>query len=125
MKAIIAGTRTFNNYDYLKTIINLKVEERPQITEIVSGGAKGADALGERFAAEHKIPLKIFPADWNRFGKAAGPLRNEQMALYADMLIAFWDYESQGTFHMIKTMHEKWKTVYVFSADIISKLTEW
>ena len=69
--------------------------------EIVSGGARGADKLGERYAAERGYGLKIFPADWNRYGKRAGYLRNEQMAQYADVCICFWDGESRGTKHMI------------------------
>lgn len=70
--------------------------------EIVSGTAKGADQLGERFAKEHNYQIKQFPADWNTYGKKAGYIRNKQMAEYADALVAFWNGESKGTKSMIE-----------------------
>lgn len=97
MKTIIAGSRDFNDYELVEKTL-LKYSD---ITEIVSGCARGADSLGERFALEHSIPIKKFPADWNAYGKLAGYLRNEQMAYYGDRLIAFWDGQSKGTKHMI------------------------
>lgn len=101
MKVIIAGCREFTNYEFLvQSIYNLGYSDW---TEVVSGGAKGADTLGEQFANNHSIPLKVFPADWNKFGNAAGPIRNNQMALYADALVAFWDGKSKGTKNMIET----------------------
>ena len=72
-----------------------------KITEIYSGGAKGVDAFGERFAEEVRLPLFIFEADWKRFGKSAGYKRNVDMAREADALIALWDGQSKGTLHMI------------------------
>ena len=87
-----------------------------QIDEIVSGAARGADILGERYGIEHNIPIKRFPADWGKYGKGAGFIRNEQMGNYADYLIAFWDGKSRGTFHMIEYMKKMRKhgTVYVY-----------
>jgi len=97
-KTIIAGGRDFDDYEFLKkNIEELDIE----INEIVSGKAKGADTLGERYATEKEISIKGFPADWNKFGKGAGPIRNKQMAEYADVLIAFWDSKSKGTKSMI------------------------
>jgi len=105
MKIIIAGGRNFDNYSLLKTSLdnlftNLKREE---IT-IVSGHAAGADALGEQYANQNNLDLVIFPANWRRRGKCAGPYRNLQMATFADCLVAFWDGSSRGTAHMIETM---------------------
>lgn len=102
MKTIIAGSRGFDDYEELKQIM----EAFRDTTEVVSGCAKGADTLGERWAAENNIPVKQFPADWKQYGKRAGYLRNRQMGEYADMLIAFWDGESKGTEHMINIMRE-------------------
>ncbi len=98
MKTIIAGCRTFTDYATAKQVLD-KIQN---ITEIVSGAAEGADSLGERHAKENKIPLKQFPADWDTYKKAAGPLRNKEMAIYADVLIAFWDGKSKGTKNMIE-----------------------
>lgn len=68
---------------------------------ILSGKARGADLLGERYAKLKKYEIEEYPADWERFGKSAGYIRNEQMALNGDVLIAFWDMKSKGTQHMI------------------------
>ena len=59
--------------------------------EIASGAAKGADKLGEQYAKERGFKLTKFPANCNKYGKTAGPKRNQQMAQYADALIAIWD----------------------------------
>lgn len=70
-------------------------------TTVISGTAKGADRLGEAWAAEHDVPCERYPADWDRHGKSAGYRRNERMAECADALIALWDGQSRGTKHMI------------------------
>lgn len=109
-RVIIAGSRQFNDYEkMLKTLDELGVHLINTIdpVEIVSGHAPGADTLGERFAKAYGYPCKIFPADWSTYGKAAGPIRNEQMAKYAaeadrGILVAFPIGESRGTRNMIK-----------------------
>ena len=70
---------------------------------IVSDHASGADALGERYAQERGYETEVYPADWKTNGRAAGPIRNAQMAAVADALIAFWDGKSRGTKNMIDT----------------------
>ena len=100
-RVIIAGTRTFDDYDLLCKYVDIKLSNICQSIEIVSGGARGADALGERYAKDRGYKLRVFPADWNKYGKRAGYLRNVQMAEYADALIAFWDGKSRGTANMI------------------------
>jgi hypothetical protein len=105
MKVIIAGGRDFNDYKLLCKVCDHMLQNQTEI-EIVSGKAKGADALGERYAKERGYPIKPFPANWKKFGNMAGPIRNEQMAVYGDALIAFWDGESSGTRNMISCAHE-------------------
>jgi hypothetical protein len=85
--------------------------------EIVSGAAPGADRVGERFATGNGIALKKFPADWDKHGRAAGPIRNGEMGDYADRLIAFWDGESRGTKNMIETAKEKGLIVRVIKYE--------
>ena len=102
MKIIIAGTRTFNDYELLKKICDETFADNLEENEIVSEGAKGADLLGERYAKEKGYKITRFIPDWNQFGKSAGPIRNREMAKYADGLIAFWDGESRGTKNMIE-----------------------
>jgi hypothetical protein len=105
-KVIIAGGRDFSDYQLLVEKCDKYLANKTNI-EIVSGTAKGADSLGERYAKERGYSVKTFPADWAAFGKRAGYLRNEQMANYANALIAFWDGESRGTKHMIDIATEK------------------
>jgi len=111
MKVIIAGSREFNNYELMKKHTD-NFNRYHQITEVVSGTARGADQLGERWATEHNVPITKMPADWNTFGKSAGYKRNEQMANYADALIAF-DLGTRGTMHMINLAKEKKLKCYI------------
>lgn len=98
MKVIVAGSRSFND----KVLLINTLNKLPfTITEIVSGTAQGADKLGELYAQTYNIPVKQFKPDWEAYGKAAGPIRNNLMAEYADALIAFWDNKSKGTKSMI------------------------
>lgn len=109
MKLIIAGGRDFNDYDLLCNEVILLLEQSItplELVEIVSGGASGADKLGEVFAQEYKLPVKRFPADWKTFGRAAGPIRNSHMAKYGSHLVAFWDGKSRGTANMMKLADE-------------------
>ena len=99
-KVIIAGGRDFNDYDLLKKKVSKILSNKSEI-EIVSGTANGADKLGERYANEFNLNLKQFPANWDKFGKRAGYLRNKDMAIYANACICFWNGQSKGTEHMI------------------------
>lgn len=94
MKLAVVGNRSFNDYDLLK--MELK---KYTITEIVSGGAIGADELAEKFAKEYNIPIKVFKPNWSLYGKAAGYKRNAEIWQYADEGIAFWNGVSTGTQH--------------------------
>lgn len=85
--------------------------------EIVSGTARGADQLGERYAFEHGFPVKHFPADWDQHGKSAGYIRNAQMAEYADAAVIFWDGMSRGSKHMIDLAKAKGLRVRVVKYD--------
>lgn len=96
MKTIIAGTRTFEDYELLKSHCRKCI-----ISEVVSGKAYGADMLGEYYAKEYNIPITEFPADWSNYGKSAGYIRNKLMAEYAEQAIIFWDGKSRGSMHMI------------------------
>lgn len=113
MKVIIAGSRNFNDYKKLCKICDHLLQFQSEI-EIVSGTAKGADRLGEQYAKERGYAIKQFPADWNNYGKAAGPKRNQQMAEYADALVAFWDGKSRGTKNMIELANEANLKIRVF-----------
>jgi hypothetical protein len=102
-RIIIAGGREFSNWGLFKTKVSAYIFLLdPEDTEIVSGDAKGADAFAENYAAEYHYPYKQFRADWDRWGRPAGPIRNRAMAQYGTHLIAFWDGSSPGTGNMIE-----------------------
>ena len=105
MKVIVAGGRDFKDYELLKRTLDNFQQGYGNITEVVSGTAKGVDKLGEQYANENNIPIKRFVPDWQGFGKKAGHVRNRQMGDYAKehngMLVAFWDKQSKGTKGMI------------------------
>ena len=114
MKIVIAGSRSFHDYQLLCQTL---APERHRITQVITGGARGADALGKRWAWSKQVPWKGFKADWERFGKSAGVRRNYQMAQAGDVLIAFWDGQSPGTRHMITCMQQLGKLVVVIRTD--------
>lgn len=96
-RVCICGCRDFTDYDFLKEKCLFFLQNKmPDIT-VLSGGAKGVDSLAKRFAKEYNLDLEIYPADWKKYGRSAGPKRNEQMVLNCDGVIAFWDYKSKGT----------------------------
>lgn len=99
----VAGCRNYNNYQEAKAYIDFCVQRLiKQYTLIfVSGGCRGADALGERYANENGWLVEQYFADWKRYGKCAGPIRNKQMAEVSDYVICFWDGKSRGTKSMI------------------------
>lgn len=118
MKVIIAGTRYKDKaskipFDDYSLVVKAVRQSGFDITEVVSGKAIGVDSLGEKYARVNDIPLESRPADWNKHGKAAGPIRNREMAKYADAAIIVWDGESNGTRNMINEMIRHNKPYYI------------
>lgn len=110
MKVIIAGSRSITSFEDVSAAI---IASGFTITEVVSGGAAGVDTMGEQWAATAGLPVKRFLPDWEQFGKAAGPIRNRDMAKYADLAIVVWDGKSAGSRSMINEMSKAGKMVYV------------
>ena len=94
MKLSVIGSRTFENYEMLANEI-LKLNLK--ISSVISGGAKGADTLAEKWARENNIPILLFKPDWKKYGRAAGLRRNESIIESCDYCLAFWDGKSKGT----------------------------
>lgn len=125
-RIIVAGTREFNNFEMLNEVLEgfISNMNKDSIT-IVSGCARGADTLGEVFAENHNINLVKFPADWQKYGKEAGFIRNTEMANYVTeegshgILFAFWDGKSNGTKDMINKaiMNDIEKHIIVYEVD--------
>lgn len=120
-RVIIAGSRKYNDYQKLKEkcdrILSEKLADSNIEVIIVSGHASGADTLGERYASEKGLKTEIHPADWDKYGRAAGPKRNAEMAASADALIAFPKNgeENRGTKNMIKLARDKGLSIRIIS----------
>jgi len=114
MKVVIAGSRGFEDYEVVRNNCDTLLDGI-SVDAVLCGECKGVDLLGKRYANERGIAVESFPADWKRYGRAAGPKRNKQMAENADVLIAFWDGVSKGTKNMIKLMGDK--PVYIVRID--------
>ena len=108
-RLVIAGSRDFNDYALLSRTVDKHLSDKVNDAKIIiiSGNAPGADKLGERYAKERGYELECYPVDWEHYGKAAGPVRNMNMANVADDVIVFWDGESSGTKNMIETAKAK------------------
>ena len=110
MKLIIAGSRDLEVGPQLMNGVLMHFGLDPR--EIVQGGAEGIDKCGKLYATFAPLPCKEFPADWKAHGKAAGPLRNAEMAEYADALLLIWDGESRGSASMKQEATKRGKPVY-------------
>ena len=105
-RLIVAGGRDFTDKELAFEEIDA-ADKLLGIYKIVAGGARGADLLGEEWALLRESPVERFNPNWDGLGRSAGFARNEEMAIYADALLAFWDGKSKGTKHMIDTAIRK------------------
>ena len=129
MKVIIAGSRTITDKMqvklYIAEALNKLLPELPNADvdvidlELVSGGARGVDSIAEEYANEWQFKFKKFPANWDKYGKKAGYIRNVEMAEYADALIAIWDDKSKGTKMMIDIANKRGLKVFVYNLGVI------
>lgn len=114
MYIIIAGSRTFTDYQLLEETLDDIIKEEHIVNPIiVSGTAYGADKLGEQYAQKRGYQVIQFKPNWAVYGKSAGFIRNKEMADNADLLVAFWDGKSKGTAMMIDTMKKQHKHGFV------------
>ena len=118
-RVIVAGSRCFNDYGLLEQELDKLFKENDEFVgkeiKIISGMALGADALAIDYASNHNLTKILFPANWKRYSRIAGFLRNEDMLSVATHLVAFWDGESTGTRHMIEIAKTKGIPVWVFT----------
>lgn len=110
MKVIIAGSRGINDYDF---VLGVVADSGFKISSVLCGCALGVDELGEQIAEDFGIPVVYYPADWHTKGKAAGHIRNLEMAENAEALVAVWDNRSPGTRNMIDTAKRLGLRVYI------------
>ena len=121
MKLAIVGSRNFTDYDNFKLAVIKVLQEwnitLEQIDNIVSGGAKGADTLAERFSQEYQIKMVIYRPDWNLYGKRAGILRNTDIVESSTHMIAFPSRSGKGTQDSIRKAKDNKIPVKVLYID--------
>lgn len=115
-RVVVSGCRSYNDYNEAKKFIDICISKiKTEYSLIfVSGACRGADLLGERYAQENNYTLEKYPAEWDKFGKSAGPRRNKKMAETGDFFICFWDGKSPGTKTMIDFVRELEKPLRIF-----------
>lgn len=119
MRVIIAGGREVKLQEGVRMVEQAIAESGFAITELINGGALGIDAAARKYWHNRfdnnppEYPLRTIPAQWDKHGKSAGPIRNREMASQADALIAIWDGQSRGTKNMIDTAKAMGLQVYV------------
>ena len=114
MRVVVSGSRWITNYDIVARAIS---ESGWTPTLIVEGGARGVDRLARQWAEENGVPYKTFEAIWALHGFAAGPIRNQEMAQFGDVLVAIPRGESKGTRNMILAMTLAGKPIFVYDID--------
>ena len=118
MNIAIIGSRTFDNYELMKSTVNNYVNQNDvEINCVVSGGAKGADTLAEKFANEYDLETIVYKPDWGRLGRGAALARNTQIIDHSDIVFAFWNGTSTGTKDSITKAHKKNKIVVMVMVD--------
>lgn len=124
LRILVCGGRHFADYDLLeKTINDIVFESGCSDIEIVSGHCVGADRLGELYAEKYNVPVKIFPAEWKKYGKHAGPIRNKQMVDYISgfenkAVVAFVSANTKGTRNTIALAGKANIRVYQFEYEV-------
>ena len=119
MKLAIVGSRTFNTYKHyalLSNTIHYHFRYYSYIANnlrLVSGGARGADTLAERFAKERDLGIIVYKPDWDKHGRIAGFIRNQQIVDTCDMVLAFWDGKSKGTQDTINKAKKAKKPTFI------------
>ena len=107
MKIAIIGSRTLS-------IDNIDSYIPNDVTELVSGGAKGIDTCVKKYADLKNIPITEFKPDYKKYGRYAPLKRNIDIINYSDLVIAIWDGKSRGTLHVIENCRLKNKKLMLY-----------
>ena len=114
MKIVVGGCRDFCDYDVLREFLDEVLDGRDlSDVTLLSGHCRGADMLAELYAGERGIKVELHPAEWDKYGRAAGVHRNREMVDEADQVIAFWDGKSRGTKSLIEYAKKRGKAADV------------
>lgn len=107
----VVGGRDFNDYKLMETTLDGFIQSSVDYV-IVSGGAKGADQLAEKYAEKKGYDMIIYTPKWSQ-GKMAGPLRNQKIVDKSDEIVAFWDGKTPGTKSTIQIARKCEKPVHI------------
>jgi len=110
MRTIVAGSRTINDYSIVKEAIE---NSGFDVSKVISGSSEGVDKLAEQWATDNGVEIERHPADWDKWGRSAGPMRNKEMADCADACIIVWDKSSKGTKNMLMQAIKNGLKLYV------------
>lgn len=117
MRVIICGSRDGITLDDVSRAMRSSGIAAGDVSVVLSGCAQGADKHGERWAHNRDIPVEKYPADWEKYGRGAGPMRNIWMSKNADACVAVWDGQSKGTRHMMGQARARGLILYVHRVD--------
>lgn len=115
LRLAVVGSRDYLDYQEFSSLLQLLLRTWSGPVELVSGGARGADSLASRYSQDHRLSIRVFWADWNQHGKAAGMIRNREIVQYSTALVAFWDGESRGTANSISLAKRAGIPTFVFN----------
>jgi hypothetical protein len=117
VKILVCGDRNFQNQELMNEVLDAL---KPVVSLLIAGGARGADTLAENWATLNQIPTQIFPAEWDKHGRAAGTIRNKQMLDEGSpaLVIAFPSPNSKGTRHMIRIAKSAGITTHVLEIEV-------
>jgi len=115
-RIVVSGWRDYTDYAEFSKVMHLVVGGRA--VELIAGDASGADAMTQRYAREHALPFTMFPADWRRYGKGAGPIRNCAMVAVAQELVAFQKEGTPGTQNAIDEARKAALKITVVPIDV-------
>ena len=117
MRLLVAGSRGVEDREaMLKAIRSVTTGNRPDLV-ILGGCPRGVDAMALRWAEKNHYPVDLYPAYWDKFGKAAGPIRNKTMVQEADHVVVVWDGKSRGSANVIKIATELGKPLTVVQVE--------
>ena len=115
----VVGSRSFQGFELLESILDPIRESLSNVGDdgIGSGGAMGADILGEKYGHRHKLDVLLFIPEWGKYGNSAGFIRNKDIVINSDIVVAFWDYKSNGTRDTIRVSLEKHKPLVIVNTE--------
>ena len=109
MKVAVIGSRVFEGLYLTEDYLDGEIRKYPDLT-IISGGASGVDSIAKQYAVKRGFNYHEINANWSTYGRAAGPIRNKIVVEMADIIYAFWDEKSKGTWSTIQLAKRLGKT---------------